>query len=143
MNQQSPNPQAQAQKLRLLLARLAVKQAQNLPLTAVEENLLAECDRQRYMRPVEKTILESDGSIRIERSVDATPVMEAMKDYGDIIDRSKSRVAGARMIGSIDPITAAIWSKECGAGIGTREFAKYAKKKLSDPDFKRFRFGGM
>jgi hypothetical protein len=47
------------------------------------------------------------------------------------------------MIGSIDPITAAIWRKECGAGIGTKEFAKYAKKKLADPDYRRFRFGGM
>jgi hypothetical protein len=120
-----------------------VKLAKNLPLTVQEQELLAECDRQRYLRPQEKTYFDADGTIRIERTVDAEPIMQAMKDYGDVIDRSKSRVAGARMIGSIDPITAAIWRKECGAGIGTREFAKYAKKKLADPDFRRFRFGGM
>jgi hypothetical protein len=138
------NPQqTQAQKLRLLLARLTVKVAQNLPLTVAEEELLAECDRQRYLKPQERSYLDQDGTVRIVRTNDAEPVMQAMKDYGDVIDRNKSRVAGARMIGSIDPITASIWRNECGAGIGTREYAKYAKKKLADMDFRRFRFGGM
>lgn len=135
---------AQAQKLKLLLAQIAVKRERNQPLTPSEENLLAECQRVIHMKPVEKVSVDTDGTIRISKSVDAEPIMQAMKDYGDVIGmQHRGRVAGARMIGSIDPITAAIWRKECGAGIGTKEFAAYAKKKLADSDFRRFRFGGM
>lgn len=127
-----------------MLAQIAARRARKLPLTPTQENLLAECQRVLHMKPQESTHLDHNtGIIHVKRSVDAEPVMQAMKDYGDIIDRSKSRVAGTKMIGSIDPVTAAIWRKECGAGIGTREFAAYAKKKLADADFKRFRFGGM
>lgn len=133
----------QAQKLKLLLAAVAVKLARKQPLTANEENLLAECQRVRYMQPTETTSFDADGNMHISKTLDAEPIMQAMKDYGDIIDSKQTNASGAKMIGAIDPITAAIWRKECGAGIGTREFAKYAKKKLADPDFKRFRFGGM
>jgi len=135
---------AKAQKLRLLLSQIAVKQQKNLPLTPSEENLLAECSRQRHLQPIETTHVDTDGTIRVVRTNNAEPIMQAMKDYGDVIERSnKKAVAGAQMIGSVDPITAAVWRQECGAGIGTKEFAKYAKKKLADPDYKRFRFGGM
>lgn len=96
------------------------------------------------MKPTEQVHVDPvTGAIHVRRAVDAEPVMQAMKDYGDVINPRKSKVAGARMIGAIDPITASIWRKECGAGIGTKEFAAYAKKKLADPDFRRFRFGGM
>ena len=94
------------------------------------------------MRPTE-TITSDGENVTVTKSVDAEPIMEAMKDYGDIIDKKKTGAAGAKLVGSIDPITAAIWRKECGAGIGTREFAKYAMKKLADPDFRRFRLGGF
>lgn len=96
------------------------------------------------MKPSEKiTVDPATGAIHVSRTVDAEPIMQAMKDYGDVIGKGRGRVAGAKMIGAIDPVTAAIWRKECGAGIGTKEFAAYVKKKLADPDFKRFRFGGM
>lgn len=45
---------------------------------------------------------------------------------------------GTRYLGSIDPITAAQWAKESGLKIGTKEFAKYAKRKLADSDYRRF-----
>lgn len=134
---------AQAQKLRLLLAQIKVKLSRNQRLTPTEENLLAECQRVSSMKPKQSVSVDSNGTVVVRRSVDAEPVMEAMKDYGDVIQKGASKVAGAQMIGAIDPITAAIWRKECGAGIGTKEFAKYAKKKLADSDFRRFRLGGM
>jgi hypothetical protein len=124
------------------LAGIQHKLSRKLPLTPNEENLLAECQRVNRLKPKEETVFDADGKIHFKRSVDAEPIMEAMKDYGDIIQKHKSKVAGAQMLGSIDPITAAIWRKECGAGIGTREFAIYAKKKLASSDWKRFRIGG-
>lgn len=126
-----------------MLAKIAVSLRNNIPLTTDEENLLAECQRVKHLKPKDTMSFNADGELQIHRTVDAEPVMQAMKDYGDIIERGKSRVAGAQMIGSIDPITAAIWRNECGAGIGTKEFALYAKKKLADSDFRRFRIGGM
>lgn len=133
---------AKAQKLKLLLAQIQVKSSRNLPLTPTEENLLAECQRVIHMKPTETVKLDPDGTIVVKKSVDAEPIFDAMKAYGDLIQKHKRGVAGARMIGAIDPVTAAIWRKECGAGIGTKEFAAYAKKKLADRDFSRFRVGG-
>lgn len=103
---------------------------------------MAECHRIFYSKPAERVVVDSDGAIHVHRSVDAEPVMNAMKDYVDVIGMKHSGAAGARMYGSLDPITAAILSKACGAGIGTKEFAQFVKKKLQDPDYKRFRFGG-
>ncbi len=131
-----------AQQLRLLLAGIKVKQAKGVPLTANEENLLAECFYRHYSKPEEKVTVDADGNVTVVRTADSEPVMQAMKDYGDVIDKHHRGAAGARMIGSVDAVTAGIWARECGAGIGTREFAAYAKKKLADSDFRRFRFGG-
>lgn len=86
--------------------------------------------------------VSADGSIVIRRQVDAEPVLQAMKDYADIIPKLKTGPAGTRMFGSLDPITCAIFQKESGLRLGTKEFAKFVKKKLADRDFSRFRFGG-
>lgn len=130
-------------KLKLLLAAIKVKQDTGVPLTANELNLVAECHRIYHAKPQESMTIDASGMITIKRSVDAEPIMQTMKDYADIFGKNHGGRSGTRMLGSIDPITASIWRKECGAGIGTKEFAVYAKKKLADPDFKRFRFGGM
>lgn len=87
--------------------------------------------------------MDSDGKVVVHKKVDAEPVMEALKDYGDIITQANRRVANARMIGAVDPVTAEIWAKEAGLKIGTREFSAYARKKLADPDWSRFRLGGV
>jgi hypothetical protein len=47
--------------------------------------------------------------------------------------------AAVRKIGSIPFVVADQWSRECGAGIGTKEFAAYCKRKLLDGDFAAFR----
>lgn len=131
-----------AAKLRILLARIKHKQDNNLALTVPEEELMAECYYQTYSRPKETVEADVYGNVTVHTQVNAEPVMEAMKDYGDVLDKHVSGVAGAKMIGSVDTVTASIWSKECGAAIGTREFAIYAKKKIASPEFKRFRVGG-
>lgn len=79
----------------------------------------------------------------IRRTNDAEPIMNAMKDYGDVIDRHhRSGAVGAKMIGSLDPITASVWAKESGLKIGTKEFAQFASKRIKeDIDFRKFRMG--
>lgn len=131
-----------AAKLRLLLARIHAKQQSGQVLSASEENLLAECQYRYHSKPRETMHVDHEGNVTTTKSVNASPVMDAMKDYGDVLDRGKTGAAGAKMIGSIDEVTASIWAVECGAAVGTREFAAYAKKKLASPEFKRFRVGG-
>lgn len=130
-----------AQKLRLLLAKIASKSARNLPLTPFEQNLVAECQYRYHMKPQERVTVDADGTVRIHKQVDAEPVMKALHDYRDVLGAKHKGKAATRLHGSIDPITAAIWRKECGAGIGTKEFAEYAKKKLASREFSRFKFG--
>lgn len=51
--------------------------------------------------------------------------------------------AATRYVGSVDGLTAENWSRECGAAVGTPEFAAYAKKKLLDGDNAKFRVKGF
>jgi len=132
---------AQAQKLRLLLAKITVKQSLNQALTPDEMNLLAECQRVSSMTPVEYIKHDADGSIHIVKQHNVEPIIQAMHDYKDVVGSHQAK-NGAKLVGSIDTITAAVWANESGTRIGTREFAIYAKKKLNDRDFHRFRAGG-
>lgn len=80
------------------------------------------------------------GQLHITRTVEVDAIFSALNDYRDILSRNaKNRAVNGRLIGCIDPITAANWRKECGAGVGTKEFAQYAKKKLNDRDYSKFR----
>jgi hypothetical protein len=103
---------------------------------------MAELYRRRYERRRERAYFDSDGVLHIEKTIDAEPVMEAMKAYGDFIDQHSQRKQAQRIIGSLDPFTALNWSKECGAKVGTKEFAQFAMKRIkNDSDYRRFRVG--
>jgi hypothetical protein len=131
-----------AQKLRLLLAEAVRKDELGLPLTAKEEDLLAELYRRRYERRRERSFFDSDGVLHIQKTIDIEPIMDAVKSYGDFIDKHTQRKQSQRIIGSLDPFTALAWSKECGAAVGTKEFAAFAMKRIKgDSDYRRFRVG--
>ena len=89
------------------------------------------------------TTVDANGRVHIERTLDAEPIINAMKDYADIIGLKRNdKMAGARMIGAIDPMTAINWSKETGVKIGTKEFAQFAKRRIqNDNEYRGFRFG--
>lgn len=148
MDRQSPmaalyrlTKQQQAQKLRLLLSKIHVKQARGVALTPTEENLLGECYYRYYSKPREKRHVTPEGVITVERTVDVEPVIDAMRDYADTISFGRHR-HNARLVGSIDPIIAEQWAKETGLRIGSKEFVQFAAKRLrSDIDFRKFRAG--
>lgn len=132
----------QASKLRLLLAKISVKYDQGLPLTVAEEELLAACHHRMHLAQTETTTFDADGTMHIKHTLNAEPVMEAMKAYGDIVSGSRSRVAGAKMVGALDPITAAQWAKETGIKLHTKEFVQYVVNRLkTDRDYSKFRVG--
>ncbi len=72
------------------------------------------------------------------RSVEADTIFDGVKMVGEVENATRDR-HGRLYLGSIDPITAANWAKECGHAIGTRGFADFAKKKLMSGEFSKFR----
>ena len=72
--------------------------------------------------------------------MDVEPLMDAVKVMQDIADTGgfNGKLVGSRYIGSVDPITASNWAKECGYAIGTKGFAAYAKKKLLSGEFSKY-----
>jgi len=89
---------------------------------------------------ISEKMFEEDGTLRILRSQDVQPILEANKRaQNSELDR-KSEM---RRAGSIPYVIAEQWSRECGAAIGTQEFGKYAKKKLMDGDWAKLRVRGF
>jgi len=44
-----------------------------------------------------------------------------------------------KLVGRIPFVVCEEWSRECGANIGSKEFAAYVQKKLINGDFQKFR----
>ena len=80
----------------------------------------------------------ADGGVTVVRTQDVEAVIKACHEER-LTAPSKHGHAAWRKIGSIPLVIAEQWSSECGASIGTREFAAYAKKKLMDGEFAKFR----
>lgn len=79
-----------------------------------------------------------DGQLRVSRTQDVQSLIDQNK-YEAETAPSMFGQAAVRKIGSIPFVVAEQWSRECGAGIGTKEFALYCKRKLMDGDFAAFR----
>ena len=86
----------------------------------------------------ENYAFDSDGTMRVARSQDVQSLIDQNKHEADAAP-SMFGQAAVRKIGSIPFVIAEAWSRECGAGIGTKEFAAYCKRKLMDGDFAAFR----
>jgi hypothetical protein len=79
-----------------------------------------------------------DGKIHIRRTQDVQSLIEQNKHEAEVAP-SMFGQARVRKVGSIPFVVAETWSRECGAAIGTKEFALYCKRKLMDGDFAKFR----
>jgi hypothetical protein len=112
----------------------------NLPLNVADCELKAEIDR-LLLKPKEGVHFDSDGSFTHYRSVDAQPIVDAVKERSSLITKADRRKAknGAVYLGSVDMITAGNWAKECGCAIGTKEYNAYAKKKLQSGEWNHFK----
>lgn len=91
---------------------------------------------------ISERMIEQDGKLIIDRSQDVTALIERNKAEAEIMP-SKFGDAAWRKVGSVPLTLAEAWAKECGANVGTKEFALYAKKKLMDGDFAAFRIKGV
>lgn len=121
---------------RVRLSQLRLRQSAGLNLTQQEriDWLLLE---EAVNNPMMETLKASpDGSVVVARSYDVGSVFEGVKALSQGAKHTKKT---AQYLGSIDTITAENWSKECGAKVGSKEFAAYAKKKLMSGDWAHFR----
>ena len=86
---------------------------------------------------VMERMLEQDGKLIVSRSQDIQALIDQNNAEADVAP-SMFGQAAVRKIGSIPFVIAEQWSRECGAAIGSREFALYCKRKLMDGDFAKF-----
>ncbi|MEY4863750.1 MAG: hypothetical protein RLZ51_1845 [Pseudomonadota bacterium] len=87
-------------------------------------------------------MVEQDGKLIVSRHQDVQAIIEQNKREADVMP-SMYGEAAYRKVGSIPFVVAEQWSAECGAAIGTKEFALYCKKKLMDGDFAALRVKGV
>lgn len=125
------------QKLLQVLKNIKSKMDLGINLTAEESRLICEVERIDRLK-LKMDFKSEDGKFHIIRTGDAEPVMDHVKHLSEMQDNVPSHKRSKRFLGSIDPITAAQFRKEVGAGVGTQEFQEYALKKL-DTTHTRFK----
>ena len=91
---------------------------------------------------VRERMFEQDGRLIINRSQDVQSLIDENRELAATAP-SMHGDAKFRLAGRIPAVIAEQWSRECGAAIGTKEFALYCKRKLMDGDFPAFRVKGV
>lgn len=91
---------------------------------------------------VREQMIEQDGKLLIRRSQDVQSLIDENKELAATAP-SMHGDAKFRLVGRIPAVIAEQWSRECGAAIGSKEFALYCKRKLMDGDFAAFRVKGV
>ncbi len=87
----------------------------------------------------EKLYLDPDGkSFHIVKRQNVQAVLDAAKDAAETL-RPNTGPVGSKYLGTVPVLIAQQWAKECGAAIGSREWAQYAKTKLKDGTWARLR----
>ena len=75
-----------------------------------------------------------DDKVVVKRTQDIQKILDFNKERN--ID-GHNRKSDMRLAGSIPFVVAEMWSRECGAKIGSKEFAEYVKKKLMSGEFSK------
>lgn len=91
---------------------------------------------------ITERMVEEDGKLHISRSEDVSALIDDNRRLAEIMP-SMHGDAKFRLAGRVPAVVAEQWSRECGAAIGTKEFALYVKRKLMDGDFAAFRVKGF
>jgi hypothetical protein len=87
----------------------------------------------------ERLVLDSDGkSFHFVKQQNVQLIIDAAKDAAETL-RPNTGPVGSKYLGTVPVLIAQQWSKECGAPVGSREWAKYAKGKLQDGTWARLR----
>lgn len=90
---------------------------------------------------IQEKMVEQDGKLHIVKEQRVKEMLDSIHKIRDYVPDSHGD-AKARWVGSIPLVLAEEWARESGAQIGTKEFAAYLKRKLSDPDYKNLLIKG-
>lgn len=118
------------QKLQQSLSLINKKLGAGIPLTPEEHRLASEVERVQRLK-LKLEFRHEDGKMHVRRTGDADPVFAHVRHLSQLHAETPSHKKTKKFLGSIDPITAAQFRKEVGAGVGTQEFQDYALKKLN------------
>jgi hypothetical protein len=83
---------------------------------------------------------ETDEKLVINRTQDVQFILD---DNQRIAQETAHHRGDMRLAGRIPFVVAETWARECGARIGTKEFAEYCKGKLMDGEFAKLRVRGF
>ena len=116
------------------MTRIRQKLALNLPLSEPESVLLSEIRSRLQLKPREEYVFDGTTTHVVRTNV-VDDVFDAVKIMAEVHKETQPKTM--KYFGSVDPITAANFAQESGHAVGTKAFAKYAKKKLAS-DYKKF-----
>ena len=123
-----------------MLQQILQKRAQGIKLTGKENRIWEDHLRTHLLKRQEMVTADRDGNVTIRHSMDVEPVFEGVRMMSQSQLHSPVKDAhGRTYLGSIDPITAVNWAKECGHPLYSKEWREFAKKRLMDRDFAKFR----
>ena len=88
------------------------------------------------MEQVQQKIVVEDEKLRIVRSQNLD---HFFKENQHLREDAKPFSNDMKLVGRIPFVICEEWSRECGANIGSKEFAAYVQKKLINGDFQKFR----
>jgi hypothetical protein len=91
---------------------------------------------------VTERMIEEDGKLIIDRHQEVSRLLDENHELSTTAP-SAFGDAKFRLAGRIPLVIAEQWSRECGAAIGTKEFALYIRRKLADGDFAKLRVKGF
>jgi len=86
---------------------------------------------------IRERVFDEDGKIIFSRTQDVQGIIDKNKAEAEFLPSMHGHAA-VRKVGSIPLNEAENWARECGAAIGTKEFAEYVKKKLTSGEFAAF-----
>lgn len=76
-------------------------------------------------------IISDPEHVRVILQQECDGIIEGVQAAAGVLRKGKA----STYLGSVPLVVAQIWAKECGAPMGTREFAQYGKKKLMSGEY--------
>lgn len=87
----------------------------------------------------ERLVLDGDGKrFHFVKSQDVQGVLDAAKDAAETL-RPNTGPVGSKYLGTVPMLIAQQWAKTCGAAIGSKAWAAYAKSQLKDGTWAKLR----
>lgn len=82
--------------------------------------------------------MDTDKGFNIVYKQNCDDVVAGVHSAGSAMSKRR-RNANTQYLGSVPLLVCQIWAKESGTRVGSREFTKYARQKLTTGDYAKFK----